>query len=67
MADNSRLPDSVNSPANMTWKKLKPIVHLLETTYEKGIKAPSQELEHYLRFWHRSEILPQGDITIVST
>ncbi|MEG5172419.1 hypothetical protein [Microcoleus sp. B3-D7] len=67
MADNSRLPYSVNSAANMTWKKLKPIVHLLETTYEKGIKVSSQELEEYLRFWHRSEILPKWDITIVPT
>ena len=34
---------------------------------EKGIKVPSQELEQYLRFWHRSEILPKWDITIVPT
>ncbi|MEG4140806.1 hypothetical protein QUA17_10310 [Microcoleus sp. Pol7_B1] len=67
MADSSRLPYSVNSAANMTWKKLKPIVHLLETTYEKGIKVSSQELEEYLGFWHRSEILPKWDITIVPT
>jgi len=51
----------------MTWKGLKPIVHLLETTYEKGIKVPSQELEQYLPFWHRSEMLPKWDITIVPT
>ena len=58
---------AVNWAANMTWKGLKPIVHLLETTYEKGIKVPSQELEQYLPFWHRSEMLPKWDITIVPT
>lgn len=68
---NGTLLDSVatavNWAANMTWKGLKPIVHLLETTYEKGIKVPSQELEQYLPFWHRSEMLPKWDITIVPT
>ncbi|MEG4939049.1 hypothetical protein [Microcoleus sp. F4-D5] len=38
-----------NLAVNMTWKGLKPIVHLLETTYEKGINVLSQELEKYLR------------------
>ncbi|NQE35576.1 hypothetical protein E5S67_03311 [Microcoleus sp. IPMA8] len=60
-------PQAVNSAANMTWKGLKPIVHLLETTYEKGIKVPSQELKKYLRFCHRSSILPKWDIAIVPT
>ncbi|WP_333197771.1 hypothetical protein [Microcoleus sp. S28C3] len=51
----------------MTWKGLKPIVHLLETTYEKGINVLSQELEQYLRFWHRSGILSKWEIAIVPT
>ncbi|MEG3987023.1 hypothetical protein QUA13_07660 [Microcoleus sp. S28C3] len=60
-------PQAVNSAANMTWKGLKPIVHLLETTYEKGINVLSQELEQYLRFWHRSGILSKWEIAIVPT
>ncbi|MEG4584485.1 hypothetical protein QUA54_04430 [Microcoleus sp. MOSTC5] len=60
-------PQAVNSAANMTWKGLKAIVHLLETTYEKGINVLSQELEKYLRFWLRSSILPKSDIAIVPT
>ncbi|MEH1903016.1 MAG: hypothetical protein V7L04_16765 [Nostoc sp.] len=40
-------------------------VHRVETTYEKGIKVVSQELEQYQLFWQRSEILPKWDITIV--
>lgn len=51
--------------ANMTWKGISPIVHLVETTYEKGIKVLSQELEQYQPQWQRSETLPKWDITIV--
>ncbi|MBN4006865.1 hypothetical protein [Nostoc sp. LPT] len=49
----------------MTWKGIAPIVHRVETTYEKGIKVLSQDLEQYQPFWQRSETLPKWDITIV--
>lgn len=49
----------------MTWKGITPIVHRVETTYEKGIKVLSQELEQYQTQWQRSETLPKWDITIV--
>ena len=67
--------------ASMTWKGLhpiiklnstiyqkgiSPIVHLVTTTYSKGVKVLPLELEQYLDFWHRSETLPQWDITITS-
>jgi len=52
--------------ANMTWKGISPIVHLVTTTYSKGVKVLPLELEQYLDFWHRSETLPQWDITITS-
>ena len=51
--------------ANMTWKGIKPIVHRVETVYEKAIKVSPKELEQYTPFWKRSEYLPKWDITIV--
>jgi hypothetical protein len=55
----------VNWAANMTWKGLKPIVHLLETTYEKGVKLSLPELKPFMPFWQRSKTLPQWDVTVV--
>lgn len=55
---------ALNWAANMSWKGIAPIVHLLTTTYPKGIKVPQSELEEYLLFWHRSATLPKWDITI---
>ena len=49
----------------MTWKGIAPIVHHVETIYEKGIKVLPKELEDYYPFWQRSETLPKWDITIV--
>ncbi len=66
---NGAILDSVAAAAqwaaNMTWKGITPIVHLVETTYEKGITVLSQELEQYQPQWQRSETLPKWDITIV--
>jgi hypothetical protein len=66
---NGTLLDSLttvlNWAANMTWKGIKPMVHWLETTYEKGVKLSAQELEPFLPFWQRSITLPQWDITVL--
>ncbi|MGL5939802.1 MAG: ISAzo13-like element transposase-related protein, partial [Waterburya sp.] len=68
---NGAILDSVEAAlkwtSNMTWKGIKPIVHLVETTYEKGVKVLSQELKHYQPFWQQSSILPKWDITIIPT
>jgi hypothetical protein len=68
---NGAILDSVEAAvqwaSNMTWNGLKPIVHRVEATYEKGIKVLSQALEHYQLFWQRSATLPKWDITIVPT
>jgi Rhodopirellula transposase DDE domain len=66
---NGTVLDSIETArqwaANMTWKGIAPIVHLLDTLYEKGIKVPLPELEEsYFPFWQRSETLPKWDITI---
>ena len=68
---NGAILDSVEAAlkwaSNMTWKGVKPIVHLVENTYEKGVKVLSDELKHYQSFWQRSETLPKWDVTIVPT
>jgi Rhodopirellula transposase DDE domain len=68
---NGAILDSVEAAvqwaSNMTWNGLKPIVHRVEATYEKGIKVLSEALEQYQLFWQRSETLPKWDITIVPT
>ena len=58
---------AVNWAANMSWKGIAPIVRLVETTYETGIKVLPDELKQYQPFWQRSETLPKWDITIVPT
>lgn len=68
---NGAILDSVQSAlnwaANMTWNGISPTVHLVETTYHRGIKVLPEELKHYQHFWQRSETLPKWDITIVPT
>ena len=51
--------------SNMTWNGFEPMIHLVEGTYEKGIKVPTDELEPYQQQWQRSESLPKWDIKIV--
>lgn len=48
----------------MTWRGISPLVKLVETTYEKGIKVAATELETFQPFWQRSESLPKWDITV---
>lgn len=50
--------------ANMKWKGIKPIVHLVTESYEKKIKVCRKDLKQYKDFWHPSETLPKWDITI---
>jgi hypothetical protein len=57
---------AINWASNMTWKRIKPIVHLVETTYEKGIKVLPHELKQYLPSWQRSETLPKWEIAVSS-
>lgn len=68
---NGTVLDSIETAlcwaANMTWKAVSPIVHLLPQNYEKAIRVLPPELETYLPFWQRSQLLPKWDITIVPT
>lgn len=68
---NGTVLDSIEATlqwaANMTWRGVSPIIHLVGQTYAKAIKVLPSELETYLPFWQRSELLPKWDITIVPT
>jgi len=68
---NGTVLDSIETAlrwaANMTWKAVSPIVHLLPQNYEKAIRVLPPELETYLPFWQRSQLLPKWDITIFPT
>jgi len=48
----------------MTWKGVSPFVRLVEGTYPKQISVPKHELKAFEQLWHRSELLPQWDISI---
>ncbi|MDE5095445.1 MAG: hypothetical protein O4804_14875 [Trichodesmium sp. St11_bin5] len=47
------------------WKGVAPIIHLVETTYQTGVKVLADELEHYKPFLLPSETLPKWYITIL--
>jgi len=51
---NGAILDSIdaalNWASNMTWKGIKPLVHLVEGTYEKGVKVLAKELEQLQPF-----------------
>ncbi|KAM3098243.1 ISAzo13-like element transposase-related protein [Phormidesmis sp. 146-12] len=69
---NGTVLDSIDAAirwaSNMTWKGIAPIVHLLDTLYDKGVKVPLSELEaSYLPFWQRSETLPKWDVRGLSS
>ncbi len=66
---NGAILDSIETAIawskNMTWKGVKPIVKLVEKTYEKGIVPSQEELELSQEYWHPSLELSSWDITIV--
>lgn len=65
---NGAILDSIEAALEwakrMTWRGISPLVQLVETTYEKGIKVAATELEAFQPFWQRSESLPKWDITV---
>ena len=68
---NGAILDSIETAIawakNMTWKGIKPIVKLVDKTYEKGIIPSQQELDLSKKFWYPSTELPSWDVTIVPT
>jgi transposase len=65
---NGYLLDSVdtvlNRAASFAWKKTQPIVKLLDTAYEKGIKLCKKEKQAREYRLFRSAELPRWDIII---
>ena len=68
---NGAILDSIETAIawakNMTWKGIKPIVKLVDKTYEKGIIPSQEELELSKKFWDPSTELPSWDVTIIPT
>jgi hypothetical protein len=54
----------LNRAANFVWKKVRTVVHLLETTYEKGVKIGGKDMQAIEGRLERSDKLPLYDITI---
>lgn len=48
----------------MTWKGIKPIVHLCKKVYENGVKLTPKEMKPYEHRIIRSGLLPKWDVTI---
>jgi len=48
----------------MTWKGIKPIVHLCRKVYRSGVKLTEKEMKPYEERIVRSGLLPKWDITI---
>jgi len=65
---NGEILDSVKKAicwaGTMTWKGIKPVVHLWEKTYEKGIRLTKKEMKPYESRIERSNLLPKWDVTI---
>jgi transposase len=65
---NGEILNSINKAVNwaktMTWKGVKPIVHLCEKVYEKGIKLNKEEMKSYEDRIIRSVFLPKWDVII---
>jgi hypothetical protein len=51
----------------MQWKGQAPVIHLVESVYEKGIGVSQGVLEELKQFWHRSKTLPKWDVIIQPT
>jgi len=65
---NGEILNSVNKALEwaktMTWKGLKPIVHLCHNIYKKGVKLSKKEMKAYESRIIRSASLPKWDIVI---
>lgn len=59
--------DTVQWAKNMTWKGLSPVIHLVDTVYEKGVSVCQAVLEELEQFWERSEKLPKWDVVVQPT
>lgn len=65
---NAALLDSVETALNwaktMTWKGIHPVVHLLESTYETGVRVAKKAFKQFQQRLQRSDTLPKWSVTI---
>jgi transposase len=55
---------ALNWAATMTWKGIRPVVHLWEKIYEKGVRLTKKEMKPYENRIKRSDKLPKWDVAI---
>lgn len=48
----------------MTWKGIKPVVHLCKKVYKSGVKLTEKEMKPYEERIVRLSLLPKWDVTI---
>ncbi len=65
---NGQIPDSVEKVIGcagaMRWKGIRPVVHLCDKIYEKGVSLTEKEMKPYEKRISGSEKLPLWDILI---
>jgi hypothetical protein len=60
----SSIEKAVKWAGSMTWKGIKPVVHLLENVYQKGIKVSKDIMKTLEKRIRRSKNLPTWDVMI---
>jgi|LGVF01.1.fsa_nt_gb hypothetical protein len=51
----------------MTWNGVRPVAHLLDAVYQKGVKLTKEAMKIYEDRIERSDNLPIWDVTIKQT
>ncbi len=55
---------AINWASSMTWKGIRPVVHLLDRVYKKGVRLTKKEMKPFENRIKRSKKLPKWDVTI---
>jgi hypothetical protein len=60
----SSIEKTLEWAGTMTWNGVRPVVHLLDAVYQKGVKLTKEAMKIYEDRIERSETLPMWDVTI---
>jgi len=60
----SSIENALEWAGTMTWNGVRPVVHLLDAVYQKGITLTKEAMKIYEDRIERSETLPMWDVTI---
>ena len=60
----SSIGKAIEWAGTMTWKGVRPVVHLLDKVYQKGVKLTKEAMKVYEEGIKRLENLPKWDVTI---